>query len=131
MGTSIMLTSICLSLFCVHMQNPVNTMLWLNANFQLLGPIISLTIETRLFVQPIFRTAPLLILSVVYTVFANLALMTGPAVHANAFRLYHLPQKDRFQIEGLGVAAVVYFYLCITITRRLLKRYQQHKIQPS
>ena len=113
------------------MQNPVNTMLWLNANFQLLGPIISLTVETRLFVQPIFRTAPLLILSVVYTVFANLALMTGPAVHANAFRLYHLPQKERFQIEGLGVAAVVYFYLCITITRRLLKRYQQRKIQPS
>ncbi len=113
------------------MQNPINTMAWLNANFQLLGPIISLTVETRLFVQPIFRTAPLLILSVVYTVFANLAIMTGPAVHANTFRLYRFPQKERFQIEGLGVAAVVYFYLCITITRRLLKRYQQRRIQPS
>ncbi len=119
------------SLAYLPVQNPVNTMAWVSANFQLLGPIISVTVETRLFVQPIFRTGPLLLLAVAYTALATLAVMAGPTTHANAFRLFHFPQLYRFQCEGIGVGAVVNFYVCITVTRRLLRWHQQRRIQPT
>lgn len=115
----------------VLLQNPVNTTMWLTANFQLLGPIVSLSVDTKLFVQPIFRTGPLLFFTVIYTSLASLAIMVGPARHANLFRLYKFPQLFRFQNEGLGVGGVVFFYTFITLTRYALKHFQLRKVLPS
>ena len=114
----------------VCVQNPVNTMSWISANFQLLGPIISLALDTRQFVQRIFSTALVLLFAVVQTALANVAILAGPAVHANVFGLYHFPAQFRFNWEALGLIAVLYSFTCLTVTRRLLTWHQQRRVQP-
>ena len=113
------------------LQNPVNTIMWVSANFQLLGPVVSLGVDTRLFVQPVFRSGPLLFLTVVFHSLATLAIMAGPARHANVFHLYRFPQLFRFQSEALTLASVAFFYTFITLTRYLLQRYALRKVMPS
>ena len=96
----------------------------------MIGPIISLAIDTKLYVRTIFR-GPLLLLSIVNVGLASAGFMAGPAKHANILQLYHFPQLFRFQVEGLGVGGWVFFYIFITFTRYVLKRYQNRKIVPS
>lgn len=112
------------------LQNPVNTLMWLGANFSIIGPIVSLAIDTKLFVQPIFR-GPLLFFSIANLGLAAAAFMAGPARHANMLQLHRFPQLFRFQLEGLGVAGWVFFYIIITLTRYALKRYQSRRVMPS
>ena len=105
--------------------------MWMTANFQLLGPIVSLGVDTKLFVRQIFRKGPLSLLAAVYISLATFAIMAGPAKHANIFRLYHFPQLFRFQAEGLGAGGCLFFFVSITLLRRILKRYQERQIMPS
>ncbi|KAL3136147.1 hypothetical protein ABBQ32_007164 [Trebouxia sp. C0010 RCD-2024] len=113
-----------------YLQNPVNTLMWLGANFSLIGPIISLAIDTKLFVRTIFR-GPLLFLSIVNVGLASAGLMAGPAKHANILQLYCFPQLFRFQVEGLGAGGWVFFYIFITLTRYVLRQCQSRKVVPS
>ena len=115
----------------LQLQNPVNTIMWLTANFQLMGPIISLGVDTKLFVQRIFHKGPLPVLAAVYISLGTVAIMAGPATHANIFRLYRLPQAFRFRVEGLGIGDALLFIIFITVTRHILRRYQKRQIVPS
>ena len=77
------------------LQNVVNTYGWLTANFQLLGPIISLGVETKLFVQPLYKTKLFFPLAIFFTLLSSLVILLGPAHHANIFHLYVFPQHFR------------------------------------
>ena len=102
--------------------------MWSTANFQLLGPIVSLTVDTRLFVQPIFHTVPLLSLAVTFTVLATVIIL-APRTKGNILALYQFPQDYRFRVEGFAVAAIVYYYLFVTLTRHGLRWHRQPRIR--
>ena len=119
-----------LRLHCAQLQNPVISQMWISATFQLLGPIVSLTVDTRQFVMPIFRTKPLMTLAATFTILATVAILV-PIGQDNAFALYQFPQPYRFRLQGLGVAAIVYYYLVVTLVRRGLVWYEQRRIRPA
>lgn len=74
-------------LFSVSLQNPVNTFAWLIANFELLGPVISLGVDTRLFVKPIYKTGFYIPVALAYLILSVLSIMAGPVHRANIFHL--------------------------------------------
>ena len=112
------------------MQNPVNTPMWLMANVELVAPIISLAVDTKLFVEVVFR-GPLLLLTAVYACLATAGIMAGPAKHGNIFRLYRLSQLFRFQSEAFVVGQTMLYLALITLTHYGLKHYFRRKVMPS
>ena len=105
-------------------------MTWLTANVSLLAPIISLAVDTKLFVQFIFR-GPLLVLTVVYSSLATLVLMAGPAKHANVFGLFRFDWLYRLQTEGILLIFTVLYFVLVTLTRYMLRRYQRRQVMPA
>lgn len=112
------------------LQNPVNTYAWLTANFQLLGPVISLRVDTRLFVKPIYKTGFYIPVAIVYLILSILGILLGPVHKANILGLAIYPQHFRFQMEGLAVAAVVLFWAVVNTTRRIINRLEGSKVSP-
>ena len=104
--------------------------MWLAANVELVALIISLAVDTKLFVKFIFR-GPLLLLTVVYACLAAAAVMAGPAKHANILQLYRLPQVFRFECEVFALGYTVFYLIFVSLTRYMLQRFSRHKVMPS
>lgn len=103
--------------------------MWLTANVQLIAPIVSLAVDTKLFVKFIFR-GPLLLLTAVCTCTATLLLVAGHLSHFNILHLYHLPKHFRFQSEDFALGESAFYLLLISLTRYILKRYLRRKVVP-
>ncbi len=57
------------------LQNPVNSMEWMEADIHLLAPFVSLAIDTRNFCQPLQRVKVVVLLTVVFVATANVAVL--------------------------------------------------------
>ncbi len=90
--------------FPVWMQNPVTTSVWLVANYSLLAPLTTFAQDIQLFAIPLQERKPQLLMSVTFMVLAYLAILCGPAVHANLFHLYIFPVSFRLQVAGVVVS---------------------------
>lgn len=104
--------------------------MWLTANVQLIAPIISLAVDTKLFVKFIFR-GPLLLFTAVCVCTASTLLAAGHPTSGNVLRLYRLPQRFRFESEAFALGETAFYLLLISLTRYMLKRYFRRKVVPS
>ena len=108
------------SLACV--QNPVNTFGWLTCNCQMLGPMITLGVDTHLFVQPVTSSRPYMCVSILYFGLTTLAIMAGPVPSCNIFQLALFPQSFRFQMEWHVMVGAVGFAVALRTMRAVLDR---------
>lgn len=107
------------------------TWAWTIADISLLGPLVSLTIDTRLFCQSIWRSKPLLVLVLIYNVIAYVLLTTKPIKHLNPLNLSdEFPRSFRMESLGIVIAGVFGYALAVNGSRRLLLHLDRHKIQP-
>ena len=95
---------------CV-LQNPVSTVVWLVANYSLIAPLATFSLEIQRFAVPLQERKPQLLLSVTFMNLAYLAVLCGPAAHANLFDLYSFPISFRLQVAGVVLAQ---FSVCAT-----------------
>ena len=113
------------------MQNPVATMAWLVANFQLLGPLISLVVDTRRFCEPALRFKPILLLTLLFLCLSYTAALGRPAVWGNLFMQYEFPSHLKVLFAwSMALEATSYGIICHTL-RLALQRYQQSRIAPA
>ena len=112
------------------MQNPVPTLAWLVANFELLGPLASLSIDTRRFCEPALRFKPILVLSLVSLTLSYIAALGKPDSWGNLFAQYEFPThfKEYFA-WSIALEATGYGIVCHTL-RLLLQRFQQGRVSP-
>ena len=96
---------------CV-LQNPVSTVVWLVANYSLMAPLATFSLDIQRFAIPLQERKPQLLLSVTFMSLAYLAILCGPAAHANIFALYNFPISFRLQVAGVVLAQ---FLSCATI----------------
>ena len=89
---------------CLPLQNPVSTIVWLVANYSLLAPLTTFSQDIKLFAIPLQQRKPQLLMAVAFMVLAYLAILCGPATHANFFHLYVFPVSFRLQVAGVVLA---------------------------
>ena len=85
-------------------QNPVNSVVWLVANYSLLAPLTTFAQDIQRFAIPLPERKPQLLLAVTFMVLAYLAILCGPALHANIFHLYQFPVSFRLHAAGVVLA---------------------------
>lgn len=105
------------------LQNPVSTIVWLVANYSLLAPLTTFSIDIQCFAIPLKERKPQLLMSVMFMVLAYLAILCAPAVHANLFHLYSFPVPFRLQAAAVVLAQ---FSVCATVlicVRQLVSRF--------
>lgn len=95
---------------CV-LQNPVSTVVWLVANYSLMAPLATFSVDVQRFAIPLQERKPQLLLSVTFMSLAYLAILCGPAAHANLFDLYTFLFSFRLQVAGVMLAQ---FSVCAT-----------------
>ena len=116
---------------CCCVQNPVQTLAWLVANFQLLGPLVSLVIDTRLFCEPALRFKPILFLSLVSLTITYTATLGKPAHWGNFFQQYDFPIGFKIYFAwSIAIQAILYGIVCHTL-RLSLMRYQRRHVAPA
>ena len=93
-------------------QNPVNTIVWLVANYSLLAPLTTFAQDVQLFAIPLQQRKPQLLLSLTFMILSYLAILCGPATHANLFHLYTFIPSFRLQVTGIVLAQ---FSVCATL----------------
>ena len=114
---------------CV-MQNPVTTLAWLVAIFELLGPLVSLVIDTKNFCEPALRYKPILCLTVLSLVLNYVIALGHPHSWGNIFGQYEFPwsYKSLFAwtiiLEGAIYGGLVF---CM---RSFLQQLQQRRCVP-
>ncbi|KAL0022621.1 hypothetical protein WJX77_011150 [Trebouxia sp. C0004] len=72
-------------------NNPAATLAWLVANFELLGPLVSLVIDTKNFCEPALRFKPIFLLTSFYLATAYIAALGRPDGWGNTFAQYEFP----------------------------------------
>ena len=77
------------------MQNPVTTVAWLVGIFELLGPLISLVVDTKNFCEPALRFKPFIGLTVVYLAADLVATLGHPDSWGNLFWQFEAPTSYR------------------------------------
>jgi len=111
-------------------QNPVPTLAWLVTNFELLGPLVSLVIDTRNFCEPALRFKPVMILTAFYAATAYIAALGRPDGWGNTFSQYLFPGSYRPWF-ACTITAEATCYGILTYTMRLmLQRYQRRRCAP-
>ena len=100
---------------------------------QVLGPLISLTIECGRFCRIPLTTKPMLFVLLVYLAFIQLVFLLGPE-HFGSFlsllKLFDFPKQFRYQNELVLVCTAAAYTIAVNVTRRLLDTKQQPRIQP-
>ena len=111
------------------LQNPVSSAAWLGANVQLLEPLLSVTMDTRRFCEPLLRTKFLLTIAT-YSILSCIAVLVRPNQSFNPLGLYNFTQSFRFEWAGVAAAGILLYVVVVRITRRLLQRCQHSKVHP-
>lgn len=113
------------------LQARVVSWAWVIADISLLAPLVSLTIDTRLFCQSIWRSKPLLLLVLVYNVGAFVFLTARPIRHLNIASLAdEFPQSFRWEALGIVIAGVFAYAIMVNGSRRLLSRLARPRVHP-
>lgn len=117
------------------MQNPVTTIAWLSADVSLLGPLVSLTIDTKEFCLGLFRTKVVLLFSLTQGIMVCFTVLLRPHHHAifmsTFLRLYSFQHSFRFEVAGLILAGIVAYAIVVNASRRLLDRLQRSRVHPA
>lgn len=115
------------------MQDRATTWAFSIADISLLAPLVSLTIDTRMFCQPIWRSKLLLLLVVLYNVAACIALVASPNhPRLNVLRLSNdIPQTFRWESLGIVIGGIFAYAAVVNGFRRLLVQFEKHAIHPS
>ena len=113
------------------LQNPVNTLQWLEADVHLLGPLTSMVIDTKDFCQPVLRAKLMLSLAVVFNALAWACILTRTPHSSNPFSLFDFVQLFRLQLAGLIVLECVIYFLVVSCVRRLVALYEQRRLHPT
>ena len=126
--TALLVCVSCRNTCWCFMQNPVTTVAWLVGIFELLGPLISLVIDTKSFCESAIRFKPVICLTVVYLAADLVVTLAQPDSWANLFLQYVTPVAyRRFFAWSILLEGAVYGGL-VSIVRVLLQRMQEHRI---
>ena len=113
-----------------RVQNPVTSTAWLAANAQLLNPLVSMTVDTRQFCEPLYRTRPVFIIVATHILLSFVAILVRPDQHVNLLSLYNFGQSFRFQFLGVVFGGLFAYAVLVGTTRLLLRQHQQRRVQP-
>lgn len=106
------------------------TLLFSVGNMQLLGPLISLLLETSPYCQRILNYKPMLSAALVYA-FVAYAMILAPIVLIwNPFRLFNFPQSFRCLLAAQTVGSTVAYAITIRLTRHILAAYDNRRLHP-
>ena len=109
-------------------------MAWLAANVSLLGPLVSLTIDTKNFCQGLFRTKVVILFSLVQGIMAFLIILVRPYLRetyvSGFLRLYDFHQSFRYQVAGVTVAGIIAYAVLVHTSRQLLEGLQRRRVHP-
>jgi len=111
-------------------QNPVTSTAWLAANAQLLCPLVSMTVDTRQFCEPLRHTRPVFIIVATHISLSFVAILVRPDQHVNLLSLYNFAQSFRFEFLGVVFGGLFTYAVLVSATRLLLRQHQQGRIQP-
>lgn len=113
------------------MQNPVTSLAWLVASFELLGPLVSLVIDTRNFCQPALRRKPILFMTLLYLTADYVAALGNPKYWGNVFAQVDFPDSYKKQFAWtITTEAVCYGVLTFSL-RNILLLYKQRRCTPA
>ena len=106
-------------------------MLWMTGYMQLLGPMVSLTIDTKPFCQSPLRCKPVLLIAVQYLFMGFTIVLFPPnALGLNILRLFHFPRSFRWFVLGQIAFFAVMYAIVVGMTRRILARYERRRLRP-
>ena len=119
-------------LLFAFMQNPVASTAWLAAQFMLFSPLVTLTINTRGFCKPAWRTKPFLVICIMSVALSFTANLVKPnqQLDSHGLTLYNFPDSFRWPFTGIAAACVNAYTVWMGITLVLLKKCQQHRTHP-
>lgn len=110
-------------------------MAWLSADVELLGPLVSLTIDTKDFCLGLFRTKVVLLFSLAQVIMVSCTMLLRPHHHATLtstyLKLYSFTQSFQFEVTGVILAGVVAYAIAVNTSRRLLERLQRSRVHPT
>ena len=135
---SVHLHLLCCCKFCTHVllkmsvvvQNPVVTLAWWFGYYQLLAPLISLSIDTKPFCQSPLRCKPMLIICLVFTFCVYFILLVRTEQFVNPLNFYNFSQSFRLQFAGLTLGGVIFYATLVHAFRRVMNRYEQRRLSP-
>ena len=116
---------------CCAVQNPVTSLAWLVAIFELLGPLVSLVIDTHNFCQPALQYKPIMFMALLYLTMDYVAALGNPKHWGNIFAQYDFAKsyKRTFALT-ITVEAVCYGILTYSL-RNLLQLYKRRRCMPA
>ena len=104
----------------IAMQNPVVSCAWLVANLQLLAPFISLTVDTKKFCEPVFRSRVLLVFAIIYTSLSYVAVLVRPSDIINFLKIYNFTESFRVYFALVAGAGCLAYVLVVHCARCIL-----------
>ncbi len=122
--------SCCTHKMYVDVQNPVVTLAWLFGYYQLLAPLISLSIDTKSFCQSPLRCKPVLIICLVYTFWVYFTILVRTEQFVNPLNFYNFSQSFRLQFAGMTIGGVVFYTIFVNMFRRVMNRYEHRRLSP-
>lgn len=98
--------------------------------FELLGPLVSLVIDTRNFCEPALRFKPIMILTLFYLAAAYVAALGHSDGWGNIFEQYQFPGSFKALFAwSMTAECAIYGVLCHAM-RLMLQRYENRKCAP-
>ncbi len=110
------------------LQNPVNSLEWMEADIHLLAPFVSLAMDTKNFCQPLYQVKAVILLTVIFVTTANVAVLARSS--HNLFNLYNFEQSFRLELAGMLFAEASMYWVTIRGMRYLLERRQNRRLHP-
>ena len=114
----------------VDVQNPVVTLAWLYGYFQLLAPLISLSIDTKSFCQSPLRCKPVLIICLFYSFCVDFTILVRTEQFVNPLDFYNFSQSFRLQFAGMTIGGAVFYTILVNTFRRVMERYRRRRLSP-
>ncbi len=111
------------------LQNPVNSLQWMEADIHLLAPFVSLAMDTKNFCQPLQRVKSVVLLTLTFVTTANVAVLARS--DHNLFNLYNFEQSFRLELAGMLLAEASMYLAVIRGMRYLLERRQYRRLHPA
>ena len=97
---------------------------------QLLGPLISLLLETSPYCQRVLKCKPMLSAALIYALVAYAMILAPIVLIWNPLRLFNFPQSFRWLLAAQTVASTVAYAVTIRLTRRILAAYEHRRLRP-
>lgn len=104
--------------------------MWLVSNFELLGPLISLVIDTKNFCVPALRFKPFMVLTLFYLATAYIAALGKPSAWGNVFAQYQLPGSAKRGFAWIITVEATIYGILVHLMRTVLQRYKQRRCTP-